>query len=223
MAIDWNLFCHHDRRELIEPIMWDGKVWASDGIIAICADAIHAPDGLTVVEDRPMAASKTAWSMFPEGACFNTWLVDGAEEIPFPPIVDCADCEGLGKKLVCRRCNGVGDMDDGTGYLETCDQCMGGYFSRDDWENMSPSRRARLIEEETCDQCGGTGRQQDRETSFRRDTWPERLYLGAYFAALMATLPRPVRLETATWQYLKPLSFVFNGGKGMIMPRRDDR
>ena len=214
MAIDLQRFCstEADSREHLRAPWKLGKwVYAANGSIAIRVPAVSRPD----ITDTPKAAPNAA-ALFEKA-----FEADGDFLIlpPVPAIQKCMECEGTGKvrAIRCPDCDGGSFMHGHYSYeCKNCEDSAGGAG----WERLYDDTHAKQPHEvqRPCMECSGNGYPTGGSETI---TLGEAIYEPAYLA-LFAGLPQ-VRVrpgDPCTVEKAGPAAFIFDGGQGLLMPRR---
>lgn len=125
---------------------------------------------------------------------------------PFPQPKPCKSCGGSGTTLqsACGDCDGEGEFDHGN-HTYSCQECDG-----DGWLSAVPGQTG--AQEQDCPECRGAGYY--RQSAPVGDAGYDVVYLR-----LLAQLPN---LRICTNGQAHGAHFVFDGGEGMLMPRRAD-
>lgn len=188
----------HYREHLCRPHAYHGKLYASNGHIAVCVPALEGEP------DTQDSFGESIKKLF-EAANFDA----GMEPLPDYPAMELPNCEGCGgsgkrKPLEeCRECRGEGfvewDTDFHT-YEADCKGCDG------DGE-VGIVGGADL----TCERCSGSGTEHDVPVMFGATA------INFRYLKLMERLPGLlVGLSEKVFPAVIP--FKFDGGAGLVMP-----
>lgn len=190
------------------PIVQDGRLCATSGVIAVMLDAtdhgLPESSGITaqvakLIDERVAAA--TAWHPVGE----------------LPEIPPCPKCEGTGKKrtMQCPDCDGEGSFWHGQ-HTYDCQHCDG-----DGWVYPGNSDEGEDGEEVECEHCDGLGLEPYIEASYPWLVGTDRPFIAARLLSLVSGLPRIELGETPDPGTGVP--FRFSGGSGAIAPMRPRR
>ena len=137
----------------------------------------------------------------------NKWVDGPWSELPeinyLPELEACKACLGLGKFEDCKKCEGDG--------VKTCGEC-GEEKHCNDCDGMGDTPSA--TGERVCKECDGTGK---CEATQQMDIG-HRLF-DVQLIHRVSQLPGVMAAITAG-DACDPLSFKFDGGKGLVMPMR---
>jgi hypothetical protein len=218
--IDLQPFCGKCdiRSYLNAPLSLDNYTYASNGHLLIRVDRrsdTPAPDNL------PEKIADT-FRALPEQALQKRGTETGTLRLADfePELTDCNECEGTGLTYVCPECQGDGEVftqGDFYDYEAECKVCEGsGTISDNQIEslrrrnsrhpgvNKAPNR---------CQSCAGSGKQPKEDKHTVGDTT-----LGAAYLLLFKTLPNATVYAFGKNDFAL---IVFDGGLGILMPRRD--
>ena len=215
MSIDAALlakFCSSDatRPLLNEPFNFMDHTWASDGVILIRTPFFPG------YQDHDGEKYNLALIL----NVFSTKSEDLAQSEDVPPMTidleDCKYCSGNGQVWVCPECEGEGCVSPKTDFNTyddvECLSCGGdGYVFQEKAVRMVGPEHAKAI---SCAACGGLGQ-----------TYPENVvsiggaYYGAKYVHLLSLLPG-CKIRANAKHPDKPSLFTFDGGDGLLMPRR---
>jgi len=186
------------RPALSDPFNCDGYTFATDGHICIRVDVDNS------VESHP-EAPKTMKGIF-------LTCDDDSKYIDIPEIegislvVGCPVCGGSGKLSVCPECEGNGEVffeNDYNEYECTCESCFG-----------TGKYKSGNIAKSDCEECYGTGKI-TKDIGIDIGT----RHITARLLCLIKNLPN-VKIAPEATDRLNPIQFKFDGGCGILMPRR---
>jgi hypothetical protein len=225
--IDLTLFCAASgdpRIYLTRPFSIGDYTLASNGHILI---RIDRRDDIPPPEDMPEKAAYAAVSQ-PDIAYKKLGTETGSLRLADfdPELVECDDCTGTGQTHTCPECGGNGTTDIWTSWdKEPCYTCDGSGA-------VSPAQMPSLLEKfpqsaplngpQRCESCYGIG---------KRCTDDEKYHIGAatlgsQYLLLAKTLPNAKvyafsKANKNPQAKAEPTLIVFDGGLGILMPRRD--
>lgn len=188
-------FCSRDttRTQIQQPWSMDGHSFATDGHILM-----RVPRLDQVAENRDAPETGHLFANSPHTGNFLP-----IPDLPEPQDGPCPECKGSGKVPArCQKCDGEGTI--------LCPQCEDGQLECDECDGTG------LPEEESevpCEDCDGSGKRPVlQRVAVGNQT------VDAKFLRLIEDLPN-VRI-TNSQKELSALTFVFDGGDGLIMPIR---
>lgn len=210
-------FCanENDLREYLRAPWRNGAwVYATNGHIIIRVPSEAAPE----VAECDRAPSKV-------GAMFAAHFTESAEFLlmpELPALFDCPSCEGAGRirATKCNHCEGEGGFTR-LGLWYDCKNCEGdpagdGWVSCLDFENPADA----VVR--VCTECDGLGHRMHKHgiTQIGEGTYSP-VYLH-WIAALPQARVMPGDAPTASnSKTCKPLAFLFDGGQGLLQPRKE--
>lgn len=121
---------------------------------------------------------------------------------PVPQFYECEKCCGSGKANKCRECNGAGYIECNLGHDHECENCGGVGFIQT------------VQDDESCESCGGKGELRRYSIVNIKSQNISEKYLD-----MLYVLPNCKIAENKT-NPLGVLSFIFDGGDGLLMPVR---
>lgn len=191
--------CGVNRKSLLRPFNLDSFTYATDGIILVRVDLV--PE-----YEKYIDANVEIVRRF-------TRLIDNAENeyTPLMPtaydLVQCTECKGTGKIETCSDCDGSGEVswssDGGFDYEDTCQMCDG---------------KGVVMGSETsqpCRTCGWSGFMPKIKVVKHGSKW-----ISPVAANKLLVLPN-IQIEVCKINNLDPIPFIFDGGKGILMPCRN--
>lgn len=201
------------REHLRAPWKHGAFVYATNGVAAVRVPAESRPDITETPSNAPNAAAIFERTFERDGSFF---LLP-----PVPAIPECIECEGTGKVRAIK----CPDCDEGTfvrgRYAYECKNCEDS-AAGPGWERVDDEAPEQAGEvQRCCDFCDGRG----YPVGIEQVKLGAALYDASYLA-LFAALPQ-VRIrpgdECTDNKYdpkLTPAAFIFDGGQGLLMPRR---
>jgi hypothetical protein len=220
-SINLDQFCaapNDPRTHLNTPLSIDNYTYASNGHLIIRIDRRHdtpAPDNL------PKKVADLFRSL-PEQALQKCGTEIGTLRLADfePELTDCNECEGTGLTHVCPECQGDGEVflqSDFYDYEAECKSCEGSGTISDNQIESLRSRNSRHPgvnkAPNRCQSCAGSGKQPNEEKHIVGDTT-----LGTGYLLLLKTLPNSTVFAFGKNDFAL---IVFDGGIGILMPRRD--
>jgi hypothetical protein len=209
--IDLQQFCadpYDPRIYLTRPFTLGNYTLASNGHILIRVD--HQ-DGYLSPENMPENATNAVLSI-PDTAYSKLGTETGTLPLAGykPYLVECGTCAGTGKINTCPQCGGWGEI------CEDCETCDGAGCIP---STQMPALREKFAlstppaEPYRCPECYGLGQRCPAQTHILGDTT-----LGTQYLLLAKTLPNA---NIYAFGRTDPALIVFDGGIGVLMPRRD--
>lgn len=212
--IDIQKFCYEPRDgrdELWQPFNQGGFTNASNGHLIIRVPVMseyqdqEKPD--LTKHDKWFSAEPEAWFKCPE--------------ITEPELGLCQHCWGEIEMFVCPECLGSGRIDFQTKYndyvveCELCDES--GQLRKGEIEALSNwhTELKKYDKKEPCNNCGGTGKQ----AYIHKDIEVGGLPFSDLYLSWLCQLPN---CEIGPFGEKEPARIRFDGGEGLIMPRRKD-
>lgn len=218
--IDLQPFCGecNIRTYLNAPISLDNYTYASNGHLLVRVDRrndAQAPDNLPV----KLADS---FRSLPEKALKKRGTETGILHLSGfePELTDCNECEGLGLTYVCPECEGNGEIiidSQFNSYEMDCKTCDRTGTASEDQIKTLRKRHSRhpLVNKapNRCQSCTGSGKRPKEQKHIVGDA-----SLGSDYLLLFKTLP-----NATVYAFGKAdcALIVFDGGIGVLMPRRD--
>jgi len=186
------------RDALSLPFNCDGYTFATDGHICIRVDIdvsiISHPDAPSTMEKIFITCDDDSkYTDIPD--------IEGMSL-----LVDCSSCGGLGKLSVCPECEGNKEVyfeNDYNEYECTCESCGG----------TGKYKNGKTLNEE-CEDCNGTGKI-TKDIGIDIGT----RHVTARLLGLIKKLPS-VKIAPEATEGFKPIPFKFDGGCGILLPRR---
>jgi hypothetical protein len=195
-------FCSTDpfRLFLLKPFSINNFTYATNGAVLVRVPRLTEVEPLA----EPLNIEKLCEQITPVPP--HAVPIPAAKE---PSLIPCYKCSGKKIRLVCAVCNGEGSMpceciNCGDEHTAECSSCKGGRLVG---EQMNK------IKEEKCEPCGATG----TEELVQDLLFGAALFQNKYIK-LLNTLPNCVAVPPADPK--SPLVFWFDGGDGLLMPRR---
>jgi len=186
------------RDALSLPFSCDGYTFATDGHICIRV----ALDTCVVSHpEAPKTMDKIFITCEDESKYINIPEIEGVSL-----CVDCSSCEGKGKISVCPECEGSGEVHFENDYNEyecDCDSCFG-----------TGRYKGSKAASEDCEDCNGTGKI-TKDIGIDIGT----RHVTARLLGIIKNLPSAKIAPEATDGF-KPIPFKFDGGCGILLPRR---
>jgi len=207
--VDLQKFCGSQDDDRIGRL-WSVDQWtmATNGHILIRVPRI---DG---VEENPKAP-KVVGSFV--GKCLDrepaVWVK--CPEVDGPQSKTCALCAGSGKNFLCPECDGSGEVSFETQFSDygefCCLSCRGfGKVSKVKWVRMTGLHLDDVSC--TCENCGGSGKVFEHKPI---DVFG--VMIADFYLSLVGDLPG---VEIGVFEPDHPVRFRFDGGDGLIMPRK---
>lgn len=208
-------FCCDDpcKTNINAPWSLGDKSYATNGHILIIVDRIEG------IEENKKAIDMTGKVLDPLSKEPVGWYpVPMVGEVAQEP---CKHCKGTGKAYTCPECEGEGEVCPSTGfndyYEQTCMSCEGvGSLSKEKWLKLSQRcyRKDITDADAECEECYGTGKNLLHNSVEVGGALFSDLYLF-----WLSQLPN---CEIGVFNDLDPARIRFDGGEGLIMPRRKD-
>lgn len=213
--IDLEKFCSksHYTKTLIEPFSENNYTYASDSVIIIRVDKIQ--------EITQLYPSVRAEQLFEENKISKNeiWI-----DPPKFEIIErnCRKCEGIGKIIVCKECNGTGDLEFSNSYNDYDVECKSCYGKNS--KNVN----------EKCEDCEGTGKYKEYSNLIIKASvktvldigvngiWKEiEIMLNGKYLEMIQDLPNiKIAIQDSS---LKPIKLKFDGGIGLLMPMNNGK
>lgn len=199
MKIDLEKFCrksdYFGTETLKEPFSEGNYTYAADGSILIRVDKI--PE---IMMEYPYIKA---------GKILEENKIDGNEiwiDLPKFEIIEknCTECDGTGKIIVCKECNGEGGLEFSSDYNDydvECKSCFG-----------------KNIKDEKCEDCEGIGKYKEYSNPvfFVVFHLLEKVMVNGMYLEMIQDLPN---IKIALQDSLeKPIKLKFDGGIGLLMP-----
>ena len=199
--IDLEKFCRksHYTETLTEPFSEGDYVYVADGSILIRVDKI--PE---ITKTYPSVKAKQI---------LEENKIDGNEIWIDPPKfeimeINCTECEGAGKIIICKECSGSGSLEFSSDYNDydvECKSCFG-----------------KGTEDKKCEDCEGTGKYKKYSTPIIEkpitiDGSLEQIeiILNGMYLEMIQDLPN---IKIALQGKTEPIKLKFDGGIGLLMP-----
>jgi len=187
-----------NRVALSNPFNCDGYTFSTDGHVCI---RVELDDSIISHPDAPKTMQKIFVTCDDDSKYIDIPEIEGVSL-----FVNCSTCEGTGKISICPECEGSGEVhfeNDYSDYDCDCDSCNG----------TGKYKNGRVTNEE-CEDCNGTGKI-TKDIGIDIGT----RYVTARLLGLVKGLPS-VKIAPEATDGFKPIPFKFDGGCGILMPRR---
>lgn len=157
--------------------------------------AVRAPkiDGMEILPDEHAPGLEGLFESVCPDACIAL--------PPLPPQEECSMCNGTGIAYECEECDGDGEFEHGS-HTYTCKECDGS-------AQVAYSGEIAVA----CRHCGGTGKKRMKAINVGRS------HFDLFYLHLINGLPG-ARFSLGAGP-MDCAWFVFDGGEGVLMPRRD--
>ena len=157
--------------------------------------AVRVPkiDGMEILPDKHASKLEVLF----ESVCFDACIALP----PLPPQEECSMCNGTGIAYECEECDGDGEFEHGS-HTYTCKECDGS-------AQVAYSGEIAVA----CRHCGGTGKKRMKAINVGRS------HFDLFYLHLINGLPG-ARFSPGAGP-MDCAWFVFDGGEGVLMPRRD--
>ena len=157
--------------------------------------AVRVPkiDGMEILPDKHIPKLEGLF----ESVCFDACIALP----PLPPQEECSMCSGTGITYECEECEGDGEFENGS-HTYTCKECDGS-------GQVEYSGGIAVA----CRHCGGTGKKLVKTINVGRS------HFDLFYLHLINGLPG-ARFSPGAGP-MDYAWFVFDGGEGVLMPRRD--
>jgi hypothetical protein len=207
-----NQFCSNDvtRVGMDKPFSQGDYTYATNGHVII-----------RIARNNDIPENQKAPKMTALDADFNKSITEwfGIPDIGEISETVCKECNGLGVTFICFECEGGGEVCPQTDFNDydeqMCMSCDGtGTLSKDKWLKMAKSVyvKEKPADGETCENCNGTGKMfNDKSISINGVLFSDR------YLSWLGELPN---CEIGPIDEAAPSRFRFDGGDGLIMPRR---
>lgn len=215
--IDLTQFCSQDRDELSQPIPFDNdELGASDGHILV---VLQSPAGAGVAFDESDTVRMSKRDSMKKLIDTIDWTATPHPFLDWQRLVlmtptPCKSCDGKGTVLKCKICDGRGEVECDMGHDHDCDLCSGTGCSTIPAAPAAPNS----IECWTCDGHGTDGLPPKVGVEIMPNVFIDQVLLEKIVAlpgAMLAAKPGHGKHD--------PVPFVFDGGRGVVMPLYVDR
>lgn len=197
-TVDLQKFCSHDdlREYLRQPWTHKGRTYASNGHVLVC---VSCPEHSETIANNPLADKVI--DLLAKAGKTNYAPLTG-----FKKPEQCGACHGKGqtRQVKCDDCDGEGEFSHGR-HEYKCKECEG-----DGW--MAASAFDDDAELHDCPNCGGAGYHHS----------DAKFGVANFSSVYLLWLSELPGVQMATSEFPAAAHFTFDGGEGLLMPRRPE-